>query len=110
MGKSTANGRFQRVVRAASAHGTYTKSVAVGAALFQKPLPGAQEWSTNLLGACADRASITMEGAVCAKQKHGPRHPTWVISSSHQRKSRSGTWRSSQKANGGHGKLVRMLN
>jgi hypothetical protein len=67
MGRSTANGRFQRVVRAASAHGTYTKSVAVGAALFQKPLPGAQEWSTNLLGACADRASITMEGAVCAK-------------------------------------------
>jgi hypothetical protein len=71
MGRSTANERFQRVVRAASAHGTYTKSVAVGAALFQKPSPGAQEWSTNLLGACADRASITMEGAVCAKQRHG---------------------------------------
>jgi hypothetical protein len=66
MGRSTANGRFQRVVRAASAHGTYTKSVAVGAALFQKPLPGAQEWSTNLLGACADRASITMEGGTTA--------------------------------------------
>ena len=28
-------GRFQRVVRATSAHGTYTNSVAVGAALFQ---------------------------------------------------------------------------
>ena len=32
---SGAFGRFQRVVRATSAHGTYTKSVAVGAALFQ---------------------------------------------------------------------------
>jgi hypothetical protein len=32
---SRAFGHFQRVVRATSAHGTYTKSVALGAALFQ---------------------------------------------------------------------------
>ena len=34
-----------------------------------------QEWSTNLLGACADRANITMEGAVCAKHRHGTTAP-----------------------------------
>ena len=36
-----------------------------------EPLPGSQEWSTNLLGACADRANITMEGALYAKRRHG---------------------------------------
>jgi hypothetical protein len=30
-----------------------------------------QEWSANLLGACADRANITMEGALYAKRRHG---------------------------------------
>jgi hypothetical protein len=46
-----------------------------------EPLPRFQEWSTNLLGACADRANIGMEGAVYAKQKHGTTFGTRLRSS-----------------------------
>ena len=55
-----------------------------------EPLPRSREGLANLLGACADRASIGMESAEAEARNHLP-HPTSVISATNGRKSLSCT-------------------